>query len=98
MTIHIKLPANPWVQDDQSGACVARGASDNLALEGPYPQGTGTRRKILEHKFISQFCDHCPIKKFCGEYGRDEEFGIWGGRTEAQRRSDRKIRELLKTI
>ena len=97
----IKLPPNPWTAGAQQGACVARteaGEELVVQLEAAYPQGNGQKRAKLEHQFIARFCDHCPIKKFCGEYGRDEEFGIWGGRTEGQRASDRKMREFLKTF
>lgn len=27
-----------------------------------------------------KFCRVCPVRADCAEYGRDEQFGIWGGR------------------
>lgn len=36
-------------------------------------------------------CTRCPIQKECLEYAleADEEFGVWGGKTAAQRRYGR---------
>ena len=36
-------------------------------------------------------CAECPVRDLCRDWGMDyEEFGIWGGMTEAERRKARK--------
>jgi hypothetical protein len=98
-TLGIRLPPNPWVgEDGLRGACVVLSDTETDTLSLAYPQGSGTRREILEHQFIRTYCNHCPIIQFCRDYGRDEEFGVWGGRTERQRKSDRKMREFLRML
>lgn len=56
-----------------------------------YPQGAGVSRKAKEQRFIRTYCNHCPIKKKCEEYGRDQKDGIWGGTTEQMREERRAI-------
>lgn len=97
----IQLPPNPWDRDGLRGACVAETgtpSASQLRLDMAYPKGTGSQRVRLEHQFIGQFCNHCPIKKQCGEYGKNEEFGIWGGRTEKQRKQDKKMLSFLYSL
>lgn len=31
-------------------------------------------------------CARCPVRPECGEAGRDEEYGVWGGMTPVERR------------
>lgn len=37
-----------------------------------------------------QVCRACPVRAECAEAGRDEEHGIWGGRTARDRRLSRR--------
>lgn len=42
---------------------------------------------------IADYCLDCPVQASCREYGKDEEFGIWGGLTEGDRRAERTTHE-----
>jgi WhiB family redox-sensing transcriptional regulator len=33
-----------------------------------------------------QLCESCPVREPCAEAGLGEHFGIWGGRSEYERR------------
>ena len=44
----------------------------------------GVRRE-MEEKYKEQYCDHCPVKAECGEAGRYESYGIWGGKSFSER-------------
>lgn len=39
-------------------------------------------------------CAQCPVRPYCLEKGWDEEYGVWGGITEGQRRHLRYIMKL----
>lgn len=34
-------------------------------------------------------CNTCPVQATCAEYGKDDEYGIWGGLTPTQRLANR---------
>jgi len=36
-------------------------------------------RGEMEDKYKEQYCAVCPVREECGEYGKYESFGIWGG-------------------
>jgi hypothetical protein len=38
-----------------------------------------------EYAEAKAICADCPVKFDCGEYGRHERWGVWGGRTPAER-------------
>jgi WhiB family redox-sensing transcriptional regulator len=35
-------------------------------------------------------CAECPVREACREFGLTQEFGLWGGETEQERRAARK--------
>jgi WhiB family redox-sensing transcriptional regulator len=47
------------------------------------------RRREADAKEV---CRSCPVRKACLEEGMNEEYGIWGGTTEAERKTLRKRR------
>jgi hypothetical protein len=82
-----RLPPNPWTR----AACVVDAAELISDHDFAYPQGAGLTRNQHAREFIRRYCDHCPVIAMCGEYGKDEEVGIWGGRTEEERASIRHL-------
>jgi WhiB family redox-sensing transcriptional regulator len=75
----------PW---QAWAAC--RGADTNLF----FPQGeTGeAEEQIAQAKAI---CARCPVRLACLDYAitTRQEYGVWGGATEAERRSIRRRRQ-----
>lgn len=55
----------------------------------PSGKGENVKRRILATKLI---CRECPVEVTCREYGLWEEFGVWGGTSENERRALRKAR------
>lgn len=48
-------------------------------------------RDVPEHRYYDMgkmLCEHCPVREECDEAGYGEDFGLWGGRTPAERRAD----------
>lgn len=37
-------------------------------------------------------CEECPVQQECLEFGLDEKFGVWGGKSVRERRKLRKER------
>mgnify|MGYP005798392231 FL=1 len=36
-------------------------------------------------KFAEVYCGPCPVKKLCLEMGKNESFGVWGGKLPSER-------------
>lgn len=83
----------PWMED---AAC--RDATEDLFFypEPPEHPGLSTQAQGgLAKSFISQwnnglrakiqFCSVCPVRDRCLKFGWDEEFGVYGGWSEAER-------------
>ncbi|MDA8314108.1 MAG: WhiB family transcriptional regulator [Actinomycetota bacterium] len=85
------------------GARDAGGLSDVYSAEGAYWRAQA-RCKGLVHLFFpsrgesvseaKEVCATCPVARECLEYAlaHHERFGIWGGKTERERRRIRRIR------
>lgn len=41
-------------------------------------------------------CDACPVHDECGEAGRSESDGVWGGRIRPSRRRRRRVLEVVR--
>lgn len=39
---------------------------------------------------VKKFCEGCPVKETCLQYGLNETHGVWGGTSETERRAIRK--------
>lgn len=74
----------PWMQH---AAC--RGQDPNVMV--PNPPNNAVRDKRAVYAAALQVCGSCPVVVECGDYGRDERFGVWGG-TVPQDRSPRRRR------
>lgn len=49
------------------------GAADSQV----WVSGTGPKRKAYAK--LKQICTGCPIRDWCGEQGKNESEGVWGG-------------------
>lgn len=73
------------------------GAPDHSWMDRAACQGHNTEmffpnRRTTAHvvrAVIRAFCDRCPVKTECGDYGKNERFGIWGGTVASERRERR---------
>lgn len=65
-----------------------RGATDIM-----YPVTHGSSTKTKAAKAV---CVGCPVEKPCGEYAlrKNEQFGVWGGLSESERKRIRRARRL----
>jgi WhiB family redox-sensing transcriptional regulator len=55
-----------------------------------FPQRTRIRgERIRLEQAAKKICERCPVLAECRSYAleREERFGVWGGLTEAERRS-----------
>ena len=63
-----------------------------------YPEGLGhheNNKNALELE-AAQFCKGCPVKQACLEYAvATNQFGVWGGTSEKQRRRLRRRHEIF---
>jgi hypothetical protein len=46
------------------------------------------KHKLLRH--VQKECAVCPVREQCFESGWDDEYGVWGGSSEKQRRDWKK--------
>lgn len=42
-------------------------------------------KREMEEKTKQDFCSICPVRAECGEAGKYESYGVWGGRTFEER-------------
>ncbi|MEE3126377.1 MAG: WhiB family transcriptional regulator [Actinomycetota bacterium] len=69
------LPAPPaWVDD---ALCA------QIDTDGFFPEGRGANTR-----FAKSICAQCPVTEKCLQYALDngERFGVWGGKSERERR------------
>lgn len=73
----MQLLAQEWAKD---AAC-------RLSDPEPFHPGKETRRADV--RAARRVCNRCPVKADClaDALGRNEEWGIWGGLDERQRRA-----------
>ena len=52
-------------------------------------------RTKAEAKVPKEICSECPVREECLEHALDnnEEYGVWGGTTELERRALKKARQ-----
>lgn len=60
--------------------------------EADFFPGRGTPRPVVEA--TKAICEGCDVKAECLEMGMAEKFGIWGGKSEKERRKLRRLRAL----
>lgn len=60
----------------------------DAACRGMSPDLFFPQRGENQHPAL-KVCADCPVKAQCGEAGRNEYYGLWGGRGARARRGDR---------
>jgi WhiB family transcriptional regulator, redox-sensing transcriptional regulator len=61
-----------------------------------FPENDATSRNTTEVAIAKSICRRCPHKTECAEWGiQNENFGIWGGLNEGQRRLVRRQRRII---
>ena len=60
--------------------------------EPAYQMAFGDSRDVEEpydtpdaKKFAEVYCGSCPVKQLCLEMGKNESFGVWGGKLPSER-------------
>jgi WhiB family redox-sensing transcriptional regulator len=86
-------PGSPASFDDPNGwrkDALCRGVDTNLF----FPAGELGEEPVLHAETAKAVCFRCPVREECLEYAlvTDQPFGVWGGTTEAERRSIRRRR------
>lgn len=53
-----------------------------------YPESPRRSERERQEQAAKQICTVCPLKEQCLEYAleNDEDYGVWGGKTEKERR------------
>ena len=62
--------------------------------ESPWQEVWGNPDAVRQAAAAKVVCALCPVKEQCLEAGLEDEFGIWGGTTERDRRKLRRERRL----
>lgn len=73
---------------DWMAQAACRGIDPNLFFP-TRPQGEGTGGEMAAAKDV---CQGCPVREVCLDYGMDERFGVFGGKSERERRRLRRGR------
>ncbi len=86
-------PGSPASFDDPNGwrtEALCRGVETELF----FPAGELGEEPVRHAEAAKAVCAQCPVREACLEYAlaTDQPFGIWGGTTEAERRSIRRRR------
>ena len=76
---------NSWRHD-----ALCRGVETDLF----FPAGELGEEPVKHAQAAKAVCFKCPVREACLEYAlaTDQPFGVWGGTTEAERRSIRRRR------
>ena len=76
---------NGWRND-----ALCRGVETELF----FPAGELGEEPVRHAEAAKAVCAQCPVREACLEYAlaTDQPFGVWGGTTEAERRSIRRRR------
>ena len=79
------LDPNGWRTD-----ALCRGVDTELF----FPAGELGEEPVQQAEAAKRVCAECPVREACLEYtlATDQPFGVWGGTTEAKRRSIRRRR------
>jgi len=86
-------PGSPASFDDPHGwrqEALCRGVETDLF----FPAGELGEEPVQQAEAAKAVCFRCPVREACLEYAlaTDQPFGVWGGTTEAERRSIRRRR------
>jgi len=86
-------PGSPASYDDPHGwrkDALCQGVETDLF----FPAGELSEEPVQQAAAAKAVCARCPVREACLEYAleTDQPFGVWGGTTEAERRSIRRRR------
>lgn len=86
-------PGSPASYDDATSwrsDALCRGVETDLF----FPAGELGEEPVQQAEAAKAVCMRCPVRQECLEYAlaTDQPFGVWGGTTEAERRSIRRRR------
>lgn len=70
------LEEREWIKD---AAC--RGMDTNIF----FPEKNGGQQSII----AKSICKECKVRADCYEYGKDEDYGIWGGEGYTARKKNK---------
>ena len=73
--------------------------SDGLCLQIGWdmffpPDDSPVKRQL--YKQAKEICSKCEVLLQCREYGKDEDYGVWGGTTPKERRDARRKEHRIK--
>lgn len=77
----------PWMEH---AVCRVEGIDVNVMVP-PRPKNA-VKDKRAVYRTALEVCARCPVSEQCGEYGKDERFGTWGGTTPYDRDPRRQVR------
>lgn len=65
----------------------------NISVELFFPPDAIDGRRLPRSYYdeAKQLCSQCPVRVTCLERGMDEEYGVWGGLTRAERKRLRQV-------
>lgn len=81
--------AADWRDDALCADAVTRGVLDPELF---FPRGT-TGAALLEAEDAKRVCYSCPVIQDCLTFGMGQEFGIWGGMSELDRKRAKRKRQ-----
>lgn len=83
MTTQLKPLLRTWEWQAEA-AC--RGMDSSVFFSPPGERGSARRRREQRAREI---CRYCPVRVPCAGFAAasDQRYGVWGGRTEAERRA-----------
>lgn len=74
-----------WIERARCGGAPVAPGNWAAFPEDLYGPGGDDYRAAVE-EFRAAYCRRCPVRVECLRAGMQEEFGIWGGLTQAERR------------
>jgi hypothetical protein len=91
--IHMSISLVPeW---KLKGACAVPGPATVEEYDHSYPQGVARVRNQRARNFIRVYCYNCPVIEKCAQQGKTEQYGIWGGKTEEDRKQSLAIQRMM---
>lgn len=73
-----------WLDNDWMDAAACRGVDPELF----FPEGRGSQATPAV-----KVCSTCPVMAECFEYGKNEQYGVYGGVSANQRGAPRNVRQ-----
>jgi len=85
---------SPWLEIDDVAAWRTYALCRGLGAELFFPVGAASSRALEQAEGAKAVCRACPVREPCLEFAlaTNQEFGVWGGLTEEERRPLRRPR------